>query len=352
MRPKKKVGMKDVAEQAGVSVVTVSNALAGKPGVSPELRDEIVKTAERLGYERREKKQQQKSRHMIGVIVSERYLRESQSFYWRMYQELSLLSSRYKMLTMLEVVEVAVEEAPGLPNIVLQKKADGLIVLGPFKPEFLHLLNDRADVPLLGLDTLYDELNGDSVVGNNIIGGSSMTNYLLDRGHDRIGFVGTLFSTPSIDNRYLGYLRALMFRGLRPHDAWIVNDRDRETGMVGVDGTFELPEGDMPTAFFCNCDVSAEILIGKLREQGYAVPGDVSVVGYDNYLPEPKETIGITTYEMKVQEMSEQALYLMKKRFKHPELVPQITIARGELLERESVSTLGPAVTPPGTAPA
>ena len=78
------VKLKDIAEALDVSTVTVSNALAGRKGVSEEVRNQVVEKAKELGYDL--KKYTNKSQGVtIGVIVSEKYLELGVSFYWSMY---------------------------------------------------------------------------------------------------------------------------------------------------------------------------------------------------------------------------------------------------------------------------
>ena len=83
-----------------------------------------------------------------------------------------------------------------------------------------------------------------------------MTNYLLKKGHRNIGFVGSIYATSSIMDRYHGYCKALMEKGIQIRKEWILEDRNVETGDIIVG---ELPDM-MPTAFACNCDLVANEL--------------------------------------------------------------------------------------------
>lgn len=73
----------------------------------------------------------------------------------------------------------------------------------------------------------------------------------------------------------------------------------------------------MPTAFVCNCDLTAGRLINKLRENGYHVPEDVSVVGYDNYIYPGICNVEITTYEVDQGKMASQAVHVMLDKLNH-----------------------------------
>ena len=83
----KAVRLSDIGERLGVSAVTVSKALSGQKGVSDELRQKITELADELGYIRTKSTDEEKESYTLGLIVAERYLKEGQSFYWNLYQE-------------------------------------------------------------------------------------------------------------------------------------------------------------------------------------------------------------------------------------------------------------------------
>lgn len=89
MGQKKEVKLEDIADSLGVSIVTVSNALKGKKGVSEGLRNRIKEAAQRMGYKTPVYEEKEKARsHIIGVLVAERYVKEFPSFIWRYIAEL------------------------------------------------------------------------------------------------------------------------------------------------------------------------------------------------------------------------------------------------------------------------
>ena len=87
----KAVKLADIAEQVGVSTVTVSKALSGQKGVSEEMREKIKNLAEELGYRSpsETKRQSAEKQYNIGVLIQEVYLDKYDSFYWKMYQEVN-----------------------------------------------------------------------------------------------------------------------------------------------------------------------------------------------------------------------------------------------------------------------
>ncbi|XBX09234.1 LacI family DNA-binding transcriptional regulator [Enterocloster clostridioformis] len=337
----KEIKLSDIAERLNVSTVTVSKALSGQRGVSEQLREKITNLAEEMGYKKVQKAKNEKQNYTIGVIVAERYLKENQSFYWTIYQEISQRAITRKCFTMLEVISYEDEKSIECPKIITEEKVEGLIIMGAFKNEYAYMLMDTVTVPRINLDTTVAADMCDAVVSNNMLGGYQMTNYLLKMGHRKIGFVGTRLTTSSIDDRYLGYLKALMEHGIPWKEEWIIDDRDREYGRVDCDTKFQLPLGDMPTAFFCNCDLSASILIKKLADKGYSVPGDISVAGFDNYVIDQFGTVGITTYEINTKEMASRVVHIMLCKLENSRYTTGMFMLPGRFIERDSVRQVG-----------
>ena len=325
----KAVRLADIGERLGVSTVTVSKALSGQKGVSEELRRRIIRLAKEMGYVKSmpEDKQEVKTSYTIGVVVAERYLQENQSFYWILYQEISKRAIGKNCFPMLEVISREAEDNREFPKVITEKKVDGLLILGAFSMEYVNHLFSDTGLPMLNLDTTNGWERCDCVVSNNLMGGYRMTNYLFELGHKRIGFVGTRLSTSSIDDRYLGFLKSR-------RDDWIIDDRSLDDGKI--DRTkFVLPK-DMPTAFFCNCDLSAALLITKLEDSGYRVPEDVSVVGFDNYVSDQFAGIGLTTYEIDTKEMADRAVHIIIHKCRNAAYTSGIFMLAGKFIERTS----------------
>ena len=335
---KNEVTLNDIAKKLGVSSAAVSKALSGKDGVGEELKRKILEEARKMGYRTKTKNLPAKNM-TIGVVASERFLKESGAYYWRLYSEISLVANEKGHLTILEVVGAEDERKPECPKLIKHSKADALIVLGAFDARYLKLLNKEAGCPLLALDSVPEFVKGDAVTADNITGGFKMTEYLINAGFERIGYVGTLRTTPSIDDRYVGYFKAMLFHGKKADPKWIIRDRDEETGYVDAEGCFEMPaKEDMPNAFFCNSDYSAQIMIGKLRGMGYKVPKDISIVGFDHFLPEKTENISLVTYEVDLREMAREVVKLLDQRIADPTMPYHTVIVRGKLIKGNSVS--------------
>lgn len=328
------VRLKDIAQAVGVSVVTVSNALAGKKGVSSELRRVIEEKAREMGYHA-SKTEKKESGFRIGVIASEMYLEVGNSFYWTMYQHVVYAASKNHSLTMLEVLNTDIQEQGELPKLLREKAIDGLIIIGwHFKPYIIRLV-ERAGVPIVLLDFQIRGLQCDAVMSGNYIGAYKMTRYLLERGHREIAFLGSVFANENIMDRYYGYRKGMVEAGIEEREEWILEDRDLITGKICV----ELPKR-MPTAFVCNSDFSAGYLYDALSARGYRVPEDVSIVGYDNNLLGNGFADKITTYNVDMKRMADLAVSLLIGKIKGDDKRWGTRYIDSYIVERSSVKAL------------
>lgn len=334
----KAVKLADIAERLGVSTVTVSKALSGQKGVSEELRVKIKQLAEELGYKQPSAQRHEKTgrSYNIGALIAERYLDKYDSFYWQMYQQVAMKAVLKECFTLTEVVSAQMETTHELPKLVQEQKVDGIIVIGRLFDGYLEFLKAACDVPLIYLDFCDEKQDTDAVVSDSFYGAYRLTNYLFDMGHSEIAYVGTLLATGSITDRYLGYMKSLMEHGVAVKQEWVIDDRDKETGIIDSDRFLRLPE-EMPTAFICNCDLTASYLIKKLQDAGYRVAQDISVAGYDNYLFPGLCEVAITTYEVDMKEMARRAIQNLIHKIDGEHYRHGICIVEGHMVIKDSV---------------
>jgi len=333
----KTVKMSDIAERLNVSTVTVSKALSDQKGVSDEMRNKIKKLALEMGYQKPISKPEDRVRsYNVGVIVPEDYIEKYQTFYWEMYQEINMAAVKNNSFVMLEVLNAADEKAGIPPKLLKENKIDGLIVLGGLKSAYLKMIKEHYATPTVYLDFYDRSIKEDCVVSNSFYGTYTLTNYLFDKGHSSIGFVGTVLATKSITDRYLGYMKSLMEHGKNVREDWILDDRDSDRHNFHK---FELPE-EMPTAFVCNCDIIASWVIRELECAGYRVPEDVSIVGFDDFMYPGLCNVPMTTYAVNMTAMAETGVKLLIKKMTGGETSEGMHLIEGRFIERKSVRTL------------
>ncbi len=328
------VKLKDIAETVGVSIVTVSNALSGKKGVSEEVRQRILNVAEEMGYEFQKKVAEGGK---IGVVVSDKYLEVGASFYWSMYQEVVYAASKRNSFTLFEILDREITPDSKLPKLLLENFVNGLIVIGWMDAAYMERLYRAAKIPIVLLDFHDGRMERDAVLSMSYLGMYQMTRYLLERGHREIGFLGSVAATESIMDRYFGFRKGMEEWGVPIRPEWVLEDRDLKTGNVG----FSLPDG-LPTAFVCNCDYSAGFLYDKLRERGLRVPEDVSIVGYDDFLYGHPFAEEITTYRVDVKKMARLAVRILVKKMQGKAGHDGVRYVEGQVVERRSVRDILP----------
>lgn len=335
MGQKKKVKLEDIAEKLGVSIVTVSNALKGKKGVSDEMREKITRTAQEMGYHSVQREKKTRDSHVVGAIVAERYVREFPSFYMEVYKNISQEAMKRGGLTMLEVASREKENLEEKFSAFQDCEVEGIILIGEMKKGYIDAVRrEYKNVPIVCVDyyDVYEDM--DYIVTDGFGGMEQMTRLMIKEGIRDLAFVGTVNATKNITDRYLGYCKALDRAGIEDAKYNIIPDRD-SSGEV-FDLNPQLPE-KLPQGFVCNCDRTAFAVIRKLKERGMRVPEDVSVVGFDNYPPDVSGGRQLSTYQNDEQVLARLSIHTMIRRIEGKKKLEGIRIVEGSMIRGESV---------------
>ncbi|RDU24071.1 LacI family DNA-binding transcriptional regulator [Anaerosacchariphilus polymeriproducens] len=331
---KKNITMRDIAKELNKSTVTVSKALSGREGVSEELREIIKVKAQEMGYRYNSAAKSMKEgvNYNIGILVSNKFF-EDNSFYSNLYRHIVLKLNGTNFFGILEILTEEQELSAELPAIIENNKIDGLIVMGEMSKKYLKLLKE-TEIPYVLLD-FYNDSDMESIVSDNIFGCYMLTNYLIQKGHREIAFVGNIYATSSIMDRYLGTLKSLLQHHIPFQNEWLICDRDEKGRFIKI----ELPR-ILPTAFVCNCDQIAYTLIQQLKEKGYRVPEDISVVGFDDYIYSTISKPQLTTYRVDVEQMAVTAVKSIVKKIKNPDYKIGRKVVCGKVIIRDSVADI------------
>ena len=326
----KKVRMADIAERLGISIVSVSKGLAGKDGVSEEMRARIFAAAQEMGYVVPQNKKPEKVQSgNIGVLVADRFFADN-AFYPNLYRQVLKRCNDEKYSAILEIVSPEAERECVMPAMIQNQKVDGLIFMGELNRDYLRMVM-HAGLPYILLDFYDDGLETDSVTSDNVAGAYRLTTHLLQKGYREIGYVGSIFATSSIMDRYLGYTKALLRAGITPNPQWRLEDRDAAGAFI----PFTLPE-EMPRAFVCNCDEVAYNLVELLKRRGYRVPQDVAVTGYDDYTFAQICDPQLTTYRVNVENMGQMVVAQLFRKINGKRVTGGNIVVNGTFVERKS----------------
>ena len=329
----KKVRMADIAERLGISTVTVSRALSGKDGVSETVRAKICQAASDLGYQGKIAAPESLEGETVGVLIHERFLSKDQSFYLSLYERVVANLAKYNMFGLLEAVLWEEERDLVKPRFIQSNRVQSLIIIGSMEVQYVNFIQNLG-LPVVRLDAYDASSSLDTVISDGYYGMYRMTSYLLQRGHRKIAYLGSVGATSSITDRYHGYCRAMQENGAPLRPEWVLPDRDAH-GYFAI----ELPR-EMPTAFVCNCDAAAYHLIRLLTEKGYRIPEEVSVVAFDDFLYSELSNPRITTYAVDMDGMARASVRQLQARRNHPEREQDFRVITGFLREKESVTDI------------
>lgn len=333
---KRNITMKDIADKLGVSSVTVSKALNDKEGVSDSLKLKIKKVASEMGYRFNSAAKSIKDglSYNIGVMIPQRFTGLRESFYLQVYQQIAIQLDHYGYFGILNILSSENEEQLNFPRVYSENKVDGIIILGQVSKKYIETVQNM-ELPKLFLD-FYDEHAAiDSIVTDNFYGAYEITNYLIRCGHREIAYVGNVYSTSSIQDRFLGYYKSLLEHGLKFNERYLINDRDEHGTYIDI----ELPE-QMPTAFVCNCDQVAYLLGERLTSMGYRIPDDCSIVGFDNDVYATLANPPLTTVEVDIEQMARSAVKAIMDKVSNPHRRIGRMLVQGKIIYRDSVKNL------------
>ena len=188
-------------------------------------------------------------------------------------------------------------------EMLLERQVDGII----YATMFHHSVTPPAvlsQAPVVLLDCYAEDRSLPSVVPDEVQGGRTATEVLLEKGHRRIGFINNVDPMPAQSGRLEGYKQALAASGV-PFDPSLVRYGTTTHTSGGYRCTLELMQLDEPpTAIFCFNDLTAMGAYDALRQRGLAIPGDVAVIGFDNLeliaaqLSPPLSTMELPHYQM------------------------------------------------------
>ena len=327
-----RVTLASVAEEAGVSLSTISKVLNGRPDVSAATRGRVEDMLAHHGYLRR------KSAH-AGTGLIELVFHELESA-WSMeiirgVEDVATENGMSVVLT-----ESGSRHAPSPDWIegVLRRRPIGVVlVFSDLPTEYRESLRSRA-IPFVIIDPAGDPSPDVPSVGSaNWSGGLMATRHLIELGHTRIAAITGPEDMMCSHARIDGFRSAMNSAGLSIAPDWIRFGDFHTTG--GQQHGRELLEGpDRPTAIFAGSDLQALGVLEAVRSLGLRVPDDLSLVGYDDIPLAKWVSPTLTTIRQPLKRMAEEASRLVIRMSKAPlENVPRMDLATS-LVVRESTA--------------
>lgn len=338
---RKNTTLKEVAEHAGVSQMTVSRVLNASPLVKEVTRARVQASIEALHYRPNLMARGLAGGKslMLGIVYfnpSSGYLSEVLIGAMRTCRELG----HHAVLEDLSDVES--EDLDDIVERLVSAGLDGLLITPPFSSDagFAARL-DRAGLPTVLLDRQTTMGGCSSVTFDNTAAAHAMMEYLFARGHQRIAFLSGPPDFPSAQRRLKGYVSALQAAGLSVEkDLILQGDFTFKSGFFR--GEELLTRRNRPTAVFASNDDMAAGVIAAAQSLGVGVPDDVSVVGFDD--TELARTIWpeLTTVKHPIAEIASTGVRLLSdQRLGAEDMAPVAKVIDTiEIIERNSVKPI------------
>lgn len=306
------VRLKDIAQRAGVSVMTVSKALRDERDVSAETKTRVKLLAQQMGYVPDSSAQGLRTRttKLFGLIIPS----ITNPIFARVSMAIEERAHELGCDVLIAQTGNNPEREESCIRRLLSRRVEGLFIAPVYRmdPEarvYQELVARRTRVVLLGPPAPFCS-SFVSVAADDLIASYSATQHLLKLGHRRIAFLTGPLATPSSHDRFEGYRRALREAALEPDDRLVF-----QAGNTIEDGAKAalqmMNESCDATAVQSDNDLTAIGCAEAFLNQGIRIPQDLSVVGFGNILLTEHCRIPLTTVRQPKFQLGMAAMDLM-----------------------------------------
>ncbi len=324
----------DIAREAKVGIGTVSRVLNGSPYVSEETRRRVLAVAKRLNYQPHAYAQRLAKQRAYAISAVIPFF--TNYFFIEVLRGVQSKISDFGFdLVLYGVNDPATQVEYYLQKSTYRGKADGVLFFSMKFPESYVGYFAKRRIPIVLVDTFHPKF--DSITVDNFRGAYIAVKHLIELGHERIGMIVARLESVPARQRFEGFKQALIDHGKKFYDEFFIETKDtRLDGFNREAGYYACKEllnrnRKLPTAIFVSSDIQAIGVIEALNESGIKVPGDVSVIGFDDI--ELAKDFGLTTvrqpmYEMGVIAVEKLFEQINDKRAKpeHIKFTPELVI--------------------------
>lgn len=326
------VTISDVAKLANVSTATVSRVLSNSGNVKKETTEKVLEAIQKLNYQpnvlaRQLRKLETKT---ILVVVPD----ITNTFFSKILRGIERVAIENDYEVLLGDTGNDVERERGYLDILRQKKADGMILLTARLES--HLLEEMAgEFPVVLACEYLEGSTIPTVSIDNISSARKATEYLINLGHRRIGFISGPLNVILSRDRLKGFRQAMAQHNI-PIESFLVQEGDFsfESGYNMMMKFLALDQP--PTAVFAANDEMAIGAIKAIKSKGLHVPDDISVVGFDDIKFASIYEPALTTISQPMFEIGKKAMELLIKLINKDQLEKNQYILEDQLVIRET----------------
>ena len=339
----KKVSIKDIAKEVGVSTALVSYVLNNKEKearVGKQIAEKIRRVARRLNYSPNliARSLQSGRTNTLGLIVAD----ISNPFFSYIARVIEDAANQHGYTVIIGSSDEQASKSASLINAFLNRQVDGLIIAPAEESEkqLQKLLDDKF--PFVLVDRYFTGLNANSVHIDNYQSSFQAVEHLIKKGYQRIGMMAYKTALPHMQERIRGYNAALKANGIRTKRSWLQKagyttlEQDVQKGLRNA-----LGGRDAPDAFFFATNSLAVSGLKYIYREGIRVPEELGVISFDEsdafdffYSP-------VTYVRQSIEDIGKRALDLLMNQIKNPAGKKEQAIIATKLIVRKSSARPG-----------
>lgn len=334
---RRNITLKDVARAAKISVSTASKAINNIDGVSEHTRQRVLNAAKKLNYRASfvPKSLRNKTSRSIGLIIPNIL----NPFFCTLVNGVEDAALKEGYVVILGSAKEDTRRESSYLDVFSERWIDGIILAAGASEEdeeYIGYIKKRG-IPIVFIDREIEEHFTNSIGIDNDMAMYTATKYLIELGHEDIGFISGPLGVKVFNKRLEGYKRALENSGLEFQED-LVQEGD-ETAVGGGVATKKLLKTDKKiTAILASNDMMAIGSLKELSKAGLRVPEDISVMGFDNIPLASVTTPALTTVSQPSYEMGVEAVKLLLEITKGKKTAKSKIILGTEIVTRESTA--------------
>ncbi|MGB8454897.1 MAG: LacI family DNA-binding transcriptional regulator [Anaerocolumna sp.] len=326
------ITIEEIAKKANVSIATVSRIINHKGSVKPETRQRVLDIMEELNFLPRTISPLSDSNSNVILMCVPEFDNPFNSLVINGVQK-SAHEHGYDILLL--QAKAFYTESSDYTNILKNNSIAGIIILSSVPhPKLIEELTFRC--PVVMCSEYCEEYNVPFVSIDDVAAARTAVNYLISSGCKKIGMINCSLKHKYARHREQGYKDALEAAGMTINESWIAHISSINYSLALSNAMHILSLPDRPDAFFTASDVFAVSVMNGAKKLGLSVPGDISIIGFDNIELSTMTEPQITTIEQPSYQLGFQSCELLVEKIDKPFIEDKQIILGTELIVRGS----------------
>lgn len=333
------VTIKDVAIKANVAPSTVSRVIANNPRISEKTKKRVRKAIQELGYHPNlnARSLANQMTNAVGIVMPESASKSFQNpFFPEVIRGISsyIQSKEYSLFMVTGETEEAIYE--GVVKMVQGRRVDGIVLLySRVDDKIIQYLNEKK-FPFVLIGKPQQTTRDITYIDNdNYSAGREVTEYLIRLGHTHIAFIGGSPNLMVTKERLSGFREALLMADLHISNDYICHmEFLQEGGKEAVEQLFQLKQP--PTAIVVTDDLMALGVLSALSEKGYSIPGEVSVISFNNVILSEIANPPLTSVDVHIFQLGYESAKCLVEKIEAQDLLPKNILVPYTIIERQS----------------